>query len=80
MAKNDEQQFGFTCPEELLPFWNQSECTIENCTDGTAIVLDHSIQREVYHGHNREECANWLYGGDPRYQQMREELHLSREE
>jgi hypothetical protein len=56
----EEKQFGFVCPKELIPHWNQNECTIEKCTDGTFVVLDHSIQTVVYVGHTRKECSDWL--------------------
>lgn len=59
---SEEKRFGFVCPDWAKPHWNQCECTIEDATDGTCVVLDHSIQTVVYVGHNRKECAGWLRG------------------
>jgi hypothetical protein len=55
------KKFGFICPDWAKPHWNQQECTIERCADGTFVVLDHSLNGvEVYLGISHEECARWL--------------------
>lgn len=72
------KQFGFVCPEELRDRWNTSECTIENAADGTAVIVDHSLNGVViYIGRNRQECADWLYSGDPTYWGLRQEYYPS---
>lgn len=50
---------GFVCPPEMVPHWKQSECTIEPCTDGDFVVLDHSIQAMVFIG-TQAECKSFL--------------------
>ncbi len=51
---------GFVCPDWAIPYWNQTECTITPCTDGTHVVLDHSLNGvEIFIG-TRKECANFL--------------------
>lgn len=58
-----EITFGFVCPDWAKNVWNQNECTVEPATDGTVVVLDHSIQTVVYVGHTRKECDDWLGTG-----------------
>lgn len=62
MAATDQtdKPYGFVLPDELIPIWNQNECTIEDTTDGDAIVLDHSIQAVVYRGRTKKQCSDWL--------------------
>lgn len=56
-----EKQFGFVCPDWAVPHWNQNECTVEKCTDGTHIVLDHSLNGVViYAAETEKECREWL--------------------
>lgn len=49
----------FTCPKVLEPYWNIKECTVQKCTDGSYIILDHSIQSVIYEG-TREECETFF--------------------
>lgn len=51
---------GFVCPTWAYGYWNPRECTIEECTDGSYVVLDHSIQTTVYEGGSRKECVDFL--------------------
>jgi len=63
MTATTTKEFGFTCPDWAKPFWNQSECTVEKCTDGTYIVLDHSLNGvEIYAAPTKGECTKWLSG------------------
>ncbi len=64
MRKNnvvEADTYGFVLPKELIPHWNQNECTIEDTTEGEAVVVDHSIQMVVYRGKTSEECSDWLH-------------------
>lgn len=58
MAKG--KSTGFVCPDWAKEVWDRNECTVEPTTDGTFVVLDHSIQTVVYTGKTREECETWL--------------------
>ncbi len=55
-----EETFGFVCPDWAKEVWNKNECTVEPSTDGTFVVLDHSIQTVVYRGKTDKECLDWL--------------------
>ncbi|OGE78264.1 MAG: hypothetical protein A2751_03880 [Candidatus Doudnabacteria bacterium RIFCSPHIGHO2_01_FULL_46_14] len=57
----ENKQFGFVYPPEFQAHWNALECTIENATDGTFVIVDHSLNgAEIYIGRDRKECADWL--------------------
>ncbi|MFA7286845.1 MAG: hypothetical protein WC052_04280 [Patescibacteria group bacterium] len=63
MAEKSEtkQPMGFVCPGWAKPHWNALECTIEECTDGSHVVLDHSLNGvTIYAGATRKDCSDWL--------------------
>jgi len=58
------EKTGFVCPDWAKPYWNPLECTLEKATDGTHVVLDHSIQVVVYVG-TLDACRRWFGGTLP---------------
>jgi hypothetical protein len=50
---------GFCCPKWAIGLWNPLECTIEKCSDGSHIILDHSVQSVIFRG-TYNECRSFL--------------------
>src|SRR3989344_1719177 len=60
--QNDDRsgRFGFVCPEWAREYWDIKNCEIIDHFNGTAEVIDGSIQMTIYAGRNAQECAYWL--------------------
>jgi len=57
--KKEVKRRGFVCPEWATLFWQRSECTIVQTTEGDCAIVDHSIQSTVYIG-TMAECQSFL--------------------
>lgn len=54
-------KFGFVCEKWALGHWSPRECTVEHATDGSYVIIDHSLNgAEIYVGKSLNECREWL--------------------
>lgn len=53
--------YRLVCPEWAKAYWNANECSVERCTDGTFVVIDHSLNGVVILEATTElEAKDWL--------------------